>query len=83
MNVLSSLLIKCQEVGSLKGIKISQKAPPINHLIYADDILLFLKAYTSSINKFKTIFASFGSVLDLSINPTKSEISFTLNISNR
>lgn len=47
MNVLSGLLIKNQDNSKIKGIKIARKAPAINHLIYADDILLFLKADTS------------------------------------
>lgn len=32
-----------QEKGSIKGLKICQRAPEISHLLFADDALFFLK----------------------------------------
>lgn len=52
MNVLSSLMIKAQDEGSLKGIKVSRRALPINNLIYADDVFLFFKANLESCEAF-------------------------------
>lgn len=82
MNVLSRMLIKAQDQGHLKGIKISRNAPAINHLIYADDILLFFKANLDSCQKFKDIFLLFGNASGLVVNPTKSDISFSPNTPN-
>lgn len=56
MNVLSGLLIKAQDEGKVKGIKVARNAPMINHLIYADDILVFFKADLDSCQKFKDVF---------------------------
>ncbi|KAF7810428.1 reverse transcriptase [Senna tora] len=42
-NVLSNYLMQAQTSKSIKGIKIARNAPTINHLMYADDILMFLE----------------------------------------
>jgi len=83
MNVLSGLLVKAQNQGSLKGIKVARNAPPINHLIYADDILLFTRADLDTIQHFKKTFDGFGRISGLCINPMKSEITFSPNTPNR
>lgn len=67
----------------IKGIKVSRGAPAINHLIYADDILLFFKADLCSIGKFQKVFDDFGNTSGLHINPVKSEITFSPNTPNR
>lgn len=82
VNVLSGLLIKCQD-SKIKGIKVARGALTINHLIYADDILLFLKDDIASISEFWDIFKRFEASSGLSINPAKSEITFSPNCTNR
>lgn len=42
--VLSRLLLTKERDGSLEGIWICQNAPKVNHLLFADDLLLFAKA---------------------------------------
>lgn len=82
MSILSGHLTKSQDDGNFKGIKVSRNAPSINHLIYADDILLFFKANSDSIDHVKRIFSRFAEVSSLVINPTKSEITFSPNTPN-
>lgn len=77
------LCMKAHDQGSLKGIKVARHALPINHLIYADDIMLFTKADLGSIQHFKEIFYAFGKLSGLCINPVKSEITFNPNTPNR
>ncbi|KAF7820717.1 ribonuclease H [Senna tora] len=78
-NVLSLQLMKAQDLKKLGGIKISRLAPPINHLCYADDFLLFFKANTESATLGKRILDAFGHMSGLFMNPHKSKVKFTSN----
>ena len=42
--VLSRLLLKEERIGNIKGMKIARNYPAINHLLFADDLLIFGKA---------------------------------------
>ena len=42
--VLSGLCNKAQEEGSLKGIRVARGTPRLNHLLFADDTMFFLRA---------------------------------------
>lgn len=43
-DLLSRLLAKAEEIGSISGIKIARTSPKITHLMYADDVLIYGKA---------------------------------------
>lgn len=42
--VLSRLLISAEANNLISGLKISRQAPPISHLMFADDLTIFCKA---------------------------------------
>lgn len=42
--VLSGLCRKAQENGSLPGLRVARNFPKINHLLFADDTMIFTKA---------------------------------------
>ena len=42
-NVLSILLQKAVENGSIKGIKLNHFCPTLSHLLFVDDLILFLE----------------------------------------
>lgn len=41
---LSRTILKAESMGQIKGIKISRHAPPVSHLLFADDCIIFGKA---------------------------------------
>ncbi|XP_057418855.1 uncharacterized protein LOC130713070 [Lotus japonicus] len=43
-DILSHMLRKAQEKGSIQGIKLAPTAPSLTHLFFADDSLLFMRA---------------------------------------
>ena len=42
--VLSDLCNKAQEEGSFKGVRVARGCPRLNHLLFADDTMFFLRA---------------------------------------
>lgn len=43
-DMLSRLLADAEEAGQIHGIKISRESPPISHLMYTDDLVIFCGA---------------------------------------
>ncbi|KAF7839244.1 reverse transcriptase [Senna tora] len=67
-------------ISMIKGIKIARGAPSINHLMYADDILLFFKADKTTCVQVNKMLHQFGELAGLWMNPQKSEVKFSPNI---
>ncbi|KAF7818683.1 uncharacterized protein G2W53_024138 [Senna tora] len=63
------------------GIKIARGAPTINHLMYADDLLLFFKVDRSTCTQVGNLLTQFGEMAGLGMNHQKSEVKFSPNIS--
>ncbi|KAF7821505.1 ribonuclease H [Senna tora] len=80
-NVLSNYLLKAQENKSIRGIKICRLALTINHLMYADDILLFFKADKRTYEELGSLLQEFGDMSGLRMSNQKSELKFSPNIS--
>jgi hypothetical protein len=91
--VLSRLINREEVAGSLYGIKISRQSPPITHLLFADDLMIFAKAKANEassilkcLNKYEEwsgqkVNTSKSSIF-LSKNCTPSSVSFILSILN-
>lgn len=39
--MLSRMLMQAEDVRSLHGVKVARDAPPISHLLFADDLMIF------------------------------------------
>lgn len=74
--VLSHMMNKAMENRSLMGIKIAVTAPPVNHLLFADDSLFFSLANIKAAKQLKKIFSEYEDISGQSINLSKSSITF-------
>ncbi|WOK94135.1 hypothetical protein Cni_G02837 [Canna indica] len=63
----------------LHGIKVSQLAPPITSLFFADDIILFGKVNEQSMVTVRNILTSFEAMSGLKVNLKKSAMFFSRN----
>lgn len=75
--VLSGLCSTAQDTGSLPGIRVSQYGPKINHLLFADDTMIFTKTDPSSCTALVEILHSYEQASGQMINAQKSSISFS------
>jgi hypothetical protein len=65
------------EDGSIEGVQIGVNAPKINHLFFADDSLIVMKANTQSSQKLKEILALYEAQSEQMINKDKSSTFFS------
>src|ERR1041385_2069388 len=67
------------QVGSphLGGLKVAPSAPPINHLLFADDSLLFFKATSEGAHEVSNLLEIYCKASGQHVNPAKSTIFFS------
>lgn len=75
--VLSGLCTKTQIKGLLPGLKVAQQCPKINHLLFADDTMIFTKTDPQSCSTLMEIFHEYEQGSGQMINAQKSSISFS------
>lgn len=78
--VLSRMMTKAMEDRSLLGVKIANQAPPVNHLLFADDSLFFSLANPKAARSLKKIFKQYEEISGQAINLNKSSIIFGKNV---
>jgi hypothetical protein len=64
-----------------KGIRVSPRSPWINHLLFADDSLIFMKANEQSAQRLNEILRIYGECSGQCVNKEKSSIYFSPNSS--
>lgn len=74
--VLSGLCVKAQEDGLMVGVKVSH-SPRLNHLLFADDTMIFTKSNKQSCSTLLHILRDYELASGQKINPDKSSISFS------
>lgn len=72
-----ALLHQAELEGSIQGIKICPGAPKINHLFFADDSLIVMKATTQGAHKLQAILALYEEQSGQMINKNKSAVTFS------
>lgn len=75
--VLSGLCANSQEKGLLSGVSIATGCPKLNHLLFADDTMLFCKASKKNAESLKALLTVYESVSGQLINKQKSSIFFS------
>lgn len=76
----SNLLDKAQRQMKLSGVKISRAGPPITHLFFADDSMIFCKANAAQAEEVMQILKIYGKGSGQVINLDKSSIFFSRNV---
>ncbi|XP_057248933.1 uncharacterized protein LOC104886993 [Beta vulgaris subsp. vulgaris] len=80
MDILSRMLTQATDIRQFDGIKAHRYAPPISHLFFADDAVLFFKATTNSCTKVSRLLARFCMISGQMLSLTKSYVKFSPNI---
>lgn len=78
---MHSLLVQIEM--AFRGVPTSKKGPRLNHLVFADDILLFCRADISHWNRMTHILKSYERASASKLNTTKTAIFFSHNTSRR
>ncbi|XP_019177676.1 PREDICTED: uncharacterized protein LOC109172888 [Ipomoea nil] len=78
---LSLLLQDAQAKGRIHGCRVARGAPPISHLFFADDSMLFFKANMQETLEVKRCLEVYEQFSGQSVNFHKSNISFSRNTS--
>jgi hypothetical protein len=73
----SVLLQKAEDEGTIEGVKICAGAPKINHLFFADDSLIVMKATTQGAQKLQEVLALYEANSGQMINKDKSSAFFS------
>ena len=75
--VLSGLCLNAQNKGTVIGVKVSRNSPAINHLLFADDTMLFSRTDVRSCAALISILQRYEKASGQCINLDKSSITFS------
>ncbi|XP_026458674.1 uncharacterized protein LOC113359217 [Papaver somniferum] len=67
----------------IKGIKIAPSAPPISHLLFTDDYILFINADLHNVNNLLIIIDDFGAASGQMFTFSKSSVYYSVNVPQR
>jgi hypothetical protein len=75
------MLLKAEEEGKIRGIKICREAPRVNHLFFTDDSLILMRARADDAKELRHILEVYEQASGQMINKDKSSIMFSPNTS--
>ncbi|XP_074297338.1 uncharacterized protein LOC141628049 [Silene latifolia] len=78
--VLSSLMRRAVEMNSLHGVRVSSNAPPISHLLFADDSIFFMRANEQEAEVVKDILRKYEQASGQLVSLDKTTVSFSKGI---
>jgi len=74
---LSCLLKTSSQSSGFEGIKVAASAPPINHLLFADDSLLLFKSSDQGVTRVSNLLDTYYNASGQRINHAKSSVFFS------
>lgn len=77
---LSSLLNEAEDKGRLRGIKAARYSPSVNHLLFADDSLVFCEANSDDARTVSNILKQYEAASGQKVNTEKSGTLFSPNM---
>ncbi|KAL0455808.1 UNVERIFIED_CONTAM: hypothetical protein Slati_0920000 [Sesamum latifolium] len=77
---LSGLIRQAESEGALQGVAVSRSAPPISHLLFVDNMLIFCQATQEALTRLQLILHSFEEASGLQINKKKYGMVFSKNV---
>ncbi|KAL4297682.1 hypothetical protein GQ457_12G013450 [Hibiscus cannabinus] len=77
MQGLSATLLAEQEAGRIMGVRASQKGPRVNHLLYADDSIVFIRNSKREAFRLKEVLRIFADSSGQCINFGKSTVFYS------
>jgi hypothetical protein len=82
MDKLSHLIAEAVEDGQWKPMRAGRNGPPISHLMFADDLLLFGQATDETMTVVMDVLTKFCSMSGQHVNYDKSSIFFSRNVND-
>ncbi|XP_043703872.1 uncharacterized protein LOC122653966 [Telopea speciosissima] len=79
IKVLSSLFAEAERNKLIKGVRVRGRAPPISHLHFADDCLIFSEVKLQEINHLKDCLDTYCQASGQEIDFSKSNLTFSPN----
>ncbi|CAN0880227.1 LINE-1 reverse transcriptase homolog [Linum grandiflorum] len=79
---LTAMIRQANLQGLLQGYRVCQRAPPVSHLLFADDSLFFFRATVAEARTLKDIFIKYARASGQLINYDKSGITFTKDLNS-
>lgn len=77
--ILSRMLVDQEQRGHFKGVKISRSSPPISHLLYANDLIIFCRTTEMDALCIMNTLDKFSSWTSQLPNSSKSSVYFSSN----
>uniref|UniRef100_A0A803MR95 RNase H type-1 domain-containing protein n=1 Tax=Chenopodium quinoa TaxID=63459 RepID=A0A803MR95_CHEQI len=79
--ILSHLLRGAEERGSLRGVRIAPTTPSINHLLFADDCIIFTRALEDDVTSIQELLSLYKNSSGQKVNFNKTTVSFSKGVS--
>ena len=76
---LSALIKKKEAVGLIRGVGVSKFAPPVSHLFFVDDSIIFCRATMEECKQVAEVLDTYGKELGQKINRDKTSLFFSKN----
>ncbi|KAJ9691416.1 hypothetical protein PVL29_013559 [Vitis rotundifolia] len=73
-DVLSRMLLRAEEINSLKGFRVGRNNTRVTHLQFADDTIFFSNTSEENLQTLKSLLLVFGQISGLKVNLDKSNI---------